>query len=495
MENRKSILTLNKKNISWILVFGTILLQILFVLPGYFANGIGFPLDDAWIHQTYARNLSQFGSWSFIPGVVSSGSTSPLWTILLAPGFLFGGNLFYYWTLTIACAALCGLIYFLCKSLQNLTFGQNWGIVLLLGFLAASEWHLQWAAASGMETILYSLGIVLFTCLITKRNVNWLIVGIVTGLIIWIRPDGLTLLGPLALVILQNILEKKLSKRSLVRCVLAFTLILGGYLVFNYFLTGTIFPNTFYAKQMEYRELLDVSIWSRIINEFSPILVGVCLFLVPGFIYSFFKSIIKRNLSSLGMMLWGIGYVLLFAIRLPVIYQHGRYVIPVIPIALLFGVSGWFEILETIKTPRLKRFASFGVWGTLVAISMAFFAQGITTYRTDVKIIDTLMVQPAKWINQNTAENSVIAVHDIGAMGFYCNRELIDLAGLINPEVIPFIRDEETIEKYITAENANYFVGFSNWYKTSNNWGQDIKVFNMIVDEKIEEVVIIKLDH
>ena len=51
-------------------------------------GGPGFPLDDGWIHQTYARNLARNGRLEFIPGIVSSGSTSPLWTILLAVGYL-----------------------------------------------------------------------------------------------------------------------------------------------------------------------------------------------------------------------------------------------------------------------------------------------------------------------------------------------------------------------------------------------------------------------
>ena len=37
----------------------------------------GFPLDDAWIHQVYARNLATTGVWAFVPGQTSAGSTSP----------------------------------------------------------------------------------------------------------------------------------------------------------------------------------------------------------------------------------------------------------------------------------------------------------------------------------------------------------------------------------------------------------------------------------
>jgi hypothetical protein len=48
---------------------------------------IGFPLDDAWIHQTYARNLALSGEWAFSPGHPSDGSTSPLWTGLIAIGY------------------------------------------------------------------------------------------------------------------------------------------------------------------------------------------------------------------------------------------------------------------------------------------------------------------------------------------------------------------------------------------------------------------------
>ena len=45
----------------------------------------GFPVDDAWIHLTYARNLVEQATFAYFPGdATTSGSTSPLYTMLVA---------------------------------------------------------------------------------------------------------------------------------------------------------------------------------------------------------------------------------------------------------------------------------------------------------------------------------------------------------------------------------------------------------------------------
>jgi hypothetical protein len=70
-----------------ILAAAVIVIAVIYLLASYFNYGIGFPLDDSWIHQTYARNLAQRGEWAFRPGIPSAGSTAPLWSALLAIGF------------------------------------------------------------------------------------------------------------------------------------------------------------------------------------------------------------------------------------------------------------------------------------------------------------------------------------------------------------------------------------------------------------------------
>ncbi|NLF15366.1 MAG: hypothetical protein GX597_26550, partial [Anaerolineaceae bacterium] len=55
-----------------------------YLLVAWAAGYAGFPLDDAWIHQTYARNLAATGQLAYLPGQPSAGSTSPSWSFLLS---------------------------------------------------------------------------------------------------------------------------------------------------------------------------------------------------------------------------------------------------------------------------------------------------------------------------------------------------------------------------------------------------------------------------
>ena len=48
---------------------------------------LAFPLDDSWIHLHFARNLAEGRGFAYNPGVPVSGSTAPLWTLLLAGVF------------------------------------------------------------------------------------------------------------------------------------------------------------------------------------------------------------------------------------------------------------------------------------------------------------------------------------------------------------------------------------------------------------------------
>ncbi len=440
-----------------------VLISFVFYLGwSWFMIGFGFPLDDAWIHQTYARNFGHNFQWGFLPDHPSGGSTGPLWGMLLSLLYLLNipplWGTYLYGFLFLWGTSVTGLHLFEKIAPENKTYKY------IAGALLAVEWHLIWSALSGMETILLIfLSLILFNFLLEKKD-NWIIPGIIIGLSVWVRPDGMTLFGPavLCLVLRSYSVHILLKKAALFGA--GFILLFGPYILFNWLVSGDIWPNTFYAKQAEYSILRQANLVGRYLKVGFQFITGIGVLLLPG-IYCEIRAIVnKKNWENAALVLWSVGYVGLYAWRLPVTYQHGRYIIPAMPIGFLFGISGLLRWVD-LQSEKLWQRVLSGVWiGAAIAVTASFWIVGARAYALDVAVIETEMVKVAEWIEENTDEDAVIAAHDIGAIGYFSTREIVDLAGLITPDVIPFIRNEQKLAYYIDQENADYLVSFPDWY-------------------------------
>lgn len=455
----------NSNNISRpdlaVLAVAVILIAGVYLLASRLAYGTGFPLDDSWIHQTYARNLALHGEWAFRSGVTSAGSTSPLWSALLALGFLFHLSP-YIWTFLLGGLILFGLAVLCEWAVRNLVTTYQ-SRLPWVGIFIASEWHLAWAAMSGMETLLHGLILTTVLVLLMTKSTRYLSLGLLTGLAVWIRPDGLTLLGPIFLVIL--FVQRDFPSRgiAITRCLIGFGSLFVPYLLFNLAIGGAPMPNTFYAKQAEYAAWQNLSIVSRLGQMFVQLLVGPNLLLLPGLIGWAVKSIRNRMWGSLAALIWCGGYLWLYVSRLPV-YQHGRYVMPAMPILFLFGLLA-FADFDAGQLLGRNHWVGRTAWRSgLLLLVVGFIYMGARAYAADVTLIESQMVVTAKWISRSVPADTLIAAHDIGALGYFDSHALIDLAGLISPEVIPFIRDEPELAVYLDRRGANYLVAFPDFY-------------------------------
>lgn len=424
--------------------------------------GLGFPLDDAWIHQTYARNLAQAMEWSFIRGTPSGGSTAPLWSALLAPAHLRGGSPFV-WTFAVGSLLLAGL-----GLVGRWAMGvfvperSHWALAGLL--LLVFEWHFVWAAGSGMETLLMALVTCLVLVWIVARPGDYLRKGLLIGLSVWIRPDGLTLLGPLLFSAWFAEPAGKVKLRSLLQVSAGFVLMFVPYLLFNMAVAGQAWPNTFFAKQAEYVALRELFLGRRLVEQALLPMVGVGIVLLPGMLLFGLRQIRARNWPVIAGFIWFAGNLTMYAIRLPVTYQHGRYLIPSMPILFLWGLAG----LAEVSRPRNRQLALRVIsraWPMIAIVTLIlFWIQGALAFRSDVGVINSAMVATAQWLDQNVDAQSLVAAHDIGALGYFAQRDLMDMAGLVSPEVIPFIRDEQALGKYLDNRQADYFVTLEGWY-------------------------------
>jgi hypothetical protein len=326
------------------------------------------------------------------------------------------------------------------------------------------EWHLVWAAASGMETLLFSLLVLVTLILMASNWTRWGILGALIGFSVWLRPDGITLVFPAILLLIVVQLPAKRLFRPALRFGLGFFSITGAYLLFNKLINGTWLPNTYYAKQAEYAVERAAPLLNRLGEQALLPLVGIGVCLLPGFLFICWKSVRGRQWSLLAGPIWALGYLGLYALRLPVSYQHGRYVIPMMPVYFLWGLAGSAQLIQPGSVLLWKRALSKALLASLGIILLSFWILGGRAYGRDVALIESEMVGMAQWVAINTEPDALIAAHDIGALGFFGKHKLIDLAGLVSPDVIAFIRDEDRLGEYMNQKGANYLVTFPGWY-------------------------------
>jgi arabinofuranosyltransferase len=433
----------------------------LFILRSHTLNSLGFPLDDAWIHQTYARNLATRGEWAFLPGHVSTGSTSPLWTLILAIGYGLTVHPIVF-SYLLGCCLLLGIVWLIANQLpSDLRTRPALQVGLLL--IVLFEWHLIWAALSGMETLLLGLH---FLVILRGLERKWdpLILGGVAGLGIWIRPDAILSIVPIAWVFLFQHTTLRESALKAIKYGVGFVLLGFPYLLMNYSLGGEWWPSTYYAKQMEYAALREFNIVGRLLRMCLAPLVGVGLLLIPGMIVGLVEKVRSRRWDRMASFLWVVAFITVYAVRLPVDYQHGRYMIPVIPALFLLGYEGLLLTLRHERRSSLIRILSRSWILGMFLICFLFWIRGAEAYAKDVAVIETEMVAASKWISANTESDDLIAAHDIGALGYFAERRILDLAGLISPDVIPIIRNESALELLLDEQGADYLMTFPGWY-------------------------------
>ncbi len=444
-----------------VLALAVLLVAAIYLLWSRITYAIGFPLDDSWIHQTYARNLALRGEWAFRPGIVSAGSTSPLWSVLLAFGFLLHLSP-YIWTYFLGALTMFGLA---CLG--------EWGVRQIrpayqprfpwVGLFLVFEWHLAWAAMSGMETLLHALLVTTVLILLMTGSRRYLRLGLLTALSVWVRPDGLTLVSPVMMTILLVEPDMTARAKALGRFIIGFGALFGPYLLFNLAIGGTPMPNTFYAKQAEYAAWQSKPILERLGEMLLQLLVGTGFVVIPGVLGWLGSSIRRRDWGSLAAMIWCAGYLWLYVSRLPV-YQHGRYIMPAMPIFFLFGLLGFMEFADSRLFNRYHWFVQTLWQVSMAVVAILFVGIGARSYAEDVALIESEMVQTAKWVSANLPPETLIAAHDIGALGYFDNHPIIDLAGLISPEVIPFIRDEGRLAIFLNERRADYLIAFPGFY-------------------------------
>jgi hypothetical protein len=426
----------------------------------------GFPLDDAWIHQTYARSLAAGRGWVYSGDSVSMGSTSPLWTMLQVPAFWIGLPP-VAWSRVLGCVFLLANAAWIALWVRRVDRGAS-RLAFLFGI---AEWHLVWAALSGMETILFcgwiSAAVYFFFPL--DADVRWkdsssprvFLVGLLAGLGIWIRPEALLLS---ALILPAAFLwGKPLPARKGAALAAGFALPIIAYFAFEWGMHGRLLPNTYYVKTAEYSILTSGSIFLRLLQPLPVLLAGsgiiLALFLPPA------AGALFRNRNVLAALpgLWAIGHLTLYAVQLPAAYQHGRYFLPILPVLIGYAAYGFSALGKTLAPTPAARILRRTLAASAVGLAAAFLWTGARQFARDVQTIDEMVVL-SKWIRDHTPSDALVAAHDIGALGFWGERRLVDLGGVTDLSALPLLRKTVGLREFLSQADADLLMTMPVFY-------------------------------
>lgn len=449
-------------------------------------NGfMSFPLDDPWIHLTFAKNLVEYGSFSYFKNeMATAGSTSPIYTLLLAAGFIFTKN-------EMVLSYVLGIIFLVCSviafyKLSRFEFGKETYFAIGATLIFVTDKWMNFIADSGMETTMYIFMIILGFYFYKKRQAIPL--GIMLGLILWGRPDGVAFYAALIidylllLYLSKNSKDNKynlFSKQDLIKIASSFGVLLVIYFIMNLILSGSLLPNTYNAKleyySPEFRsrgDFFKFEVWDYFTSGVYGVLMIGFLFSTVQTLFDLFK---KRYNGNLVFILFSFILVFIYWYKLPYAHRFGRYLMPIIPFLILVGLIGFRNASKIIGNAFNSRSFANGFYILVIAIciSMGFmnYNENKKLYAEECKYIYDRQVKAALWINQNTNENDIIGTHDVGAIGFYSGRKIVDVAGLVTPELINKINDRNYVkemEKYMKESGVTYLAFLREWYRVVN---------------------------
>lgn len=450
----------------------------------YQTNGSsGFPLDDPWIHLQFAKNLHDYGSFSYYKNeMVTSGSTSPLYTVILAAGFFVTNNeMVLSYVLGVFFLMASG--YFLFRlSLRVFDGSLFFASATLL--LMLFEPRLQWIALSGMETTLFILLLIATAYYYESRRAVPL--GVCSGLLLWARPEAIIFIGVLAIDALYNarVVRKPKKKTpppstALYGWLKSPAMIFAGfaalYAGFNLLLSGSVLPNTYSAKIKYYSS--GNTDFPRAVFHFltDGHLSILSIFVGIGILALLSRLIRREEQAHLFVLLWPLMLFFAYWQNLPYLYQEGRYMMPVLPFIVLMGAIGVKSALEivgkrikTLNRPRTATVVASMIMLVLVSQFASSSWQNRKTYAEYCKYITERQVRTAHWLEQNLPSGAVVGTHDIGAIAFYSQRRIADMVGLVSPEMIDNMGSFDKLKQFLSFKKVTHLAVLRNWFQVEN---------------------------
>lgn len=311
--------------------------------------------DDAYITYRYARNIAMGRGFVYNVGEPVLGTTTPLYTLLLAGFSLIWSDLpLLSHSIGVLAWMLCVPIIYGIGQVERC---KAVGIVAA-AFIALNTLFLN---TLGMETTLYVLLALSTFYLYLKDQATW--AALCAGLTFLVRWDGILVVG---VFLFAEMLKRK---DTFLRASLVCACIIVPWLVYSYVTLGSIFPNSFFAKVGQgWNQGLggaEIGSFGRglLLLANSAYVENHLFILFPIFAVLGVFSVFRNRVQWWPLLLWTVtylgGYIALGVLR------FGWYYTPLAPAFVLLTAEG----IETVTKSVSLRL----VWSTRRAVFTTVF--------------------------------------------------------------------------------------------------------------------------
>lgn len=419
-------------------------------------------MGDAFIHFVFARGIAE-GHWFFYNGEFSAGSTSPLWSILLAPVWKFAGDSIIWWVKILASVFVAAAIPLTYLVAQKVADKRN--LSLAAAALLAGSYVLSFWAAKGMETPLYVClvlgGYLAYLEILHKENSIRLeiLLGVLLGFTILARPEGWFLAAFLGIPLL---LRK--GKRVIFSVGIPAALIFSPYYWWLWENTGQIFPSSA-ARILRARQWATEIFGIYLTPEIGKILLTKLLPATPFFAFFWWKEKGKDWWKLAPIATWLIFHAIFFTIIFPTTEGY-RYILSCLPFFYLIALLGIWKI-EVAKWKNLS--LAFILLGSFAISTQQLLERKHSVETCESPHIDSVRRKTGLWLRDNTQATDTIAMKEIDQSAYYSGRKMLSMDGTLNSKAIPFVESGRQLE-FLKQEKPNYLVVEEDMYVLYPSW-------------------------
>ncbi len=440
----------------WLLVAALVPVAFYLLAEWRLTGGLlGLPLDDSYIFLQFGKSLAAGEGLAYNPGEVVGGTTSPLWTALVSLLFFLPGPVIA-WTKLAGIVLHVAMVAATWRLARELSLSR--GLATFAAGLAASTYWLVWSALSGMEVSLFTLLTLLGMMLHLRERrepARPPLAFAAFAASALARPDGLLLLA-LALVDRLLVIERGSEGRAGLRLatppwgaigrglLLAALVVLPTAWVY-WSIGGSPLPSTFAVKADAGPRLLPDL-------RYLHVVAGILIKPQPWMVLLAGAGLVRLaerlgGEEDRGLLpaLWVLGLPAAYSLlsppgASPLVGNFGRYFFSLFPPLIVLGVAGLAPLAARLAHGERRSPARFALiaacCAVLLAPSLVSLARNARFYATNVANLEASDVKLARFLAARVPAEAVVAVEDIGAVKFLAPQSIVDLVGLISPELL-----------------------------------------------------------